>query len=387
MTAILGYIDMIDQACGEEGAEATRDVRDYLATVSRNGEHLLQLINDILDLSKIEAHRLEIEQCEIPLTQVVDDIYGLMHGRAVGKGIALDVEYATDMPLTIKSDPTRLRQILVNLVGNAIKFTETGSVRIVISFNGEADAPRLRFDIHDTGIGMSPGALQRLFKPFAQADASMTRRFGGTGLGLTISKRLAEMLGGDITVESRQNEGSCFSVTIGTGPIDPTSLVKRDSVREAAPQPTTPNPQPQDQIRLDGVRVLIVEDGPDNQRLISAVLKRAGATFELADNGKIGVEKAWSAETEQTPFDLILMDMQMPVLDGYAAASRLRDEDYPRPIVALTAHAMEGEREKCLSAGCADYASKPINRQRLLKTVQRLVSADVAPPIDATTAT
>jgi CheY-like chemotaxis protein len=237
----------------------------------------------------------------------------------------------------------------------------------------------LRFDVVDTGIGMTPQQVQRAFLSFSQADETMSRRFGGTGLGLTISRHLAAMLGGEITVASELNKGSTFSVTIATGPLDGVHLIDAKSCStNAQAEKTASVALANSPVRLS-CRVLLVEDGPDNQRLISFVLRRAGAEVVIAENGQLGVEAAIAAWQQQRPFDVILMDMQMPVLDGYAATSLLRRKGYRHPIVALTAHAMPVDREKCLSAGCDEYVAKPVDRAKLLQLVQRYESerADV----------
>ena len=362
MTAILGFSeDLLDpDLSASEGLNTVHTIR-------RNGEHLLQIINDVLDISKIEAGKLEIEGTQCSPVQVVADVRSLMQGRADAKGLAFGTEYVGPIPETIQSDPTRLKQILVNLVGNAIKFTETGGIRIAVRcVDPDSDRPMMQFDVIDSGIGLTPVQAAKLFQAFAQADTSTTRKFGGTGLGLTISKRLAEMLGGGITVDSRPGEGSTFRVTISTGPLDLVGMVDRpsevlvDADRTMADSPSEPG-------KLD-CHVLLAEDGPDNQRLITRVLEKAGAEVTVKENGKLAAEAALA---EGSPFDVILMDMQMPVMDGYEATGLLRLRGYDRPIIALTAHAMASDREKCIAAGCDDYVAKPINRKMLIETIGR----------------
>ncbi len=330
------------------------------------------LINDILDLSKIEADKLEVERTCCSPANVLAEVVSLMRVRAEAKQLPLAVEFDSHIPTSIQSDPLRLRQILINLLGNAIKFTETGSVRIATRMVYHADkVPRLQFDVVDSGIGITPEQLARLFKPFAQADSSTTRRFGGTGLGLMISKRLAVMLGGDISVSSVLGQGSTFSVTIETGPLDRCS---RDDTSDAV-APTDEvkvDARTAEQIQLAG-RILLAEDGPDNQRLISFLLKRAGADVIVAENGQVACERALAAETSGVPYDLILMDMQMPVMDGYTAVRRLRAQNYRRPIIALTAHAMEGHERECRNAGCDDYARKPIDFATFLPMIAHYI--------------
>jgi CheY-like chemotaxis protein len=270
----------------------------------------------------------------------------------------------------------RLRQILINLVGNAIKFTERGAVRLVVRATS-GPQPLLSIDVIDTGIGLTPEHLERLFQPFTQADSSMARRFGGTGLGLTISQRLAGLLGGRITVTSTFGEGSVFRVEIPVGPLADEPWIWGAPSRAASFTPAENNQPVQTNHKqvavaasgdkpLAGRRVLLAEDGPDNQWLISHVLGQAGATVEVVGDGQQALDVAQTAWRSGLPFDAVLMDMQMPVLDGYEATRRLRAAGYDLPIIALTAHAMAEDRRKCLDAGCDDYAAKPIQLPQLL---------------------
>ena len=273
------------------------------------------------------------------------------------------------MPETIQSDPTRLRQILINLVGNAVKFTETGRIQLIMRLqDANSSNPKLKFDVIDTGIGMSEEQAEKLFQPFTQADSSTTRQFGGTGLGLSISKRLAMQLGGDVSVTSKPGQGSTFSVTVTTGSLEGVRMLENPTESSLKSRARTPQTPRRDQQKLS-CRILLAEDGPDNQRLISFILKKAGAEVTVAKNGRIAVETALIAESEGTPFDVILMDMQMPVLDGYDATRQLRKAGYSKPIIALTAHAMNSDRQKCLKAGCDDFASKPIEREKLIQLI------------------
>ncbi len=375
MTAILGFTDVL---LGEDGFEnAPPDRAATLETIKRNGEYLLELINDILDLSKIEAGKVEIERITCSPSKVVADVASLMRVRAEAKGLPLEIEYVGGIPESILCDPTRLRQILINLVGNAIKFTEIGNVRLQTRLvQNTARPPSLLFDVIDTGIGMTQKQASKLFQPFTQVDASTTRKFGGTGLGLTISKRLAELLGGDITIGSEPGKGSTFSVAIETGPLDDVSILENitETVaksRQKAKVATAPA------VKLD-CRILLAEDGPDNQRLITFVLKKAGADVTLAENGLIARDKALAAREVGEPFDVILMDMQMPVMDGYTATRKLREADYTGRIIALTANAMAGDDEKCRDAGCDGYATKPIDRAKLFGTIAQFLGQDAA---------
>ncbi len=385
MTAILGYADVLLQEHRQNKALSVP-----LETMKRNGEHLLQIINDILDVSKIDAGKMHIERLRCCPFQTVSEVQSLMQIRAEETGLPIQIEYDGLIPETIETDPTRLRQILINLVGNAIKFTKQGSVRIVTRFIAHRDdgggpddltatsmAGRqgfLQFEVIDTGIGMTKHQAAKLFQPFTQADTSTTRQFGGTGLGLTISKRLAAMLGGDIGLETELGRGSTFRVTIATGPLDGVLMVPqpRHGIQQKAALPEKESAPPETD-PLD-CRLLLVEDGIDNQRLISFVLKKAGADVTVAENGQVAVELALEAVEVGSPFDVILMDMQMPVLDGYSATRLLREKEYAGPIVALTAHAMSGDREKCIAAGCDEFATKPIDRQRLIQCIRDQLS-------------
>jgi signal transduction histidine kinase/CheY-like chemotaxis protein len=366
MTAILGFNELL-YTQGELDRAPPERVQAIL-TIRRNGEHLLTLINDILDISKIEAGRLELEALPCSPLAILSDVMTMMRVRAEGKGLELELEFATPIPESMHSDPTRIRQILINLVGNAIKFTEEGGVTLAVSLERAASGPSLRIDVLDTGIGIDPELYGRVFEAFTQADASTTRRFGGTGLGLTISKRLAAALGGSLQAEAREGGGSCFTLRVPTGPIEGSKLVD-----ELELDPEAPTPRPE-RVFSQPHRLLVAEDGPDNQVLLRFFMTKAGAEVTLADNGRIAVDLALAAERDGQPFDAILMDMQMPVQDGYAATRELRRAGYTRPIVALTAHAMQHDRELCLQAGCDAFATKPLDRLGLIDLIERLAS-------------
>jgi PAS domain S-box-containing protein len=381
MTAILGYAELISDSldccmvCPSHSTCETRsENRTHAQTIRRNGEYLLEIINGILDLSKIEAGKLQIEQVACAPGAILADVVSLMRVRADAKGLALKLEYAGPCPESILTDPTRLRQVLINLVGNAIKFTKSGEVRIVARLiDHDTPKPRLACEVVDTGIGMTPQQVDGLFQPFQQADASTSRKFGGTGLGLAISKRLAEMLGGDIRVSSTPGKGSTFTLTIDTGPLSGVTMLDRPSEAIAAPTPAHSNGRPRGSQTLVNCRILLAEDGPDNQRLIAFLLKRAGAEVTLAENGQVAYDEALAAQARGEPFDTILMDMQMPLMDGYAATRKLRKHGHTGPIIALTAHAMAEDRQQCLDAGCDDYATKPIDRDRLINMMVRFM--------------
>jgi CheY-like chemotaxis protein len=307
-----------------------------------------------------------------------------MNVKAGGKGLSFNVEYIGAVPEIIHTDPMRLRQILINLIGNAIKFTETGSVRLITYFLDTGNDPQMQFDVVDTGVGMAQEQIARLFQPFTQADASTTRRFGGTGLGLTISKRFAEILGGDISVvESEQGVGTRFRATVATGSMDGVTMVEDPMSAASVVVDHAPQTSSMNRPDLDGCRILLAEDNATNQVLVATILRKSGAHVTSVENGKLAVEAALSARDEGRPFDVVLMDIQMPVMDGYEATTLLRRKGYAGPVVALTAHAMESDRQKCMEAGCDDFATKPINRNELIETIVKyLRPASPATPCD-----
>ena len=372
MTAILGFSDVLLGSLEKEENLAAA------ATIKRNGEYLLELINEILDLSKIEAGKLEIESIECSPAKLVEDVVSLMRVRGDAKNLPLKIEYVGPIPKAIQCDPTRLRQILINLIGNAIKFTEVGEVRLAVRLTQcPSGEPKMRFDVIDTGIGMTQEQVSKLFRPFTQADSSTTRKFGGTGLGLTISKRLARMMGGDITIGSTPGQGSTFGLVVGTGPLEGVAML--DNPAEAAArrrQEAKPSVTPA--VKLN-CRILLAEDGPDNQRLLCFILKKAGADVTVAENGQIACELALAANDQGNPFQVILMDMQMPVMDGYEATRQLRQAGHTGPIIALTANAMQGADQKCREAGCDDYLAKPIDKSRFLPVVAQYAQGQRKP--------
>lgn len=373
LTAVMGYADLLLDASLSPGERV-----DYVQAVRRNSSHLLQVINDILDISKIEAGGMQIEPIACSPWQVVAEVESMMRVRAQEKGIGLEVRFEDEVPEMILSDPTRLRQILLNLLGNAIKFTKAGRVRMTISCGGvEGEHRTLVFSITDTGIGMTAEQLTRLFQPFMQADTSTTRLFGGTGLGLTICKRLANRLGGDVTVESELGRGSTFVATVATGPLHAIRMLRHSEGDLALHTSVQPAPEVSS---LVGVSVLLAEDGIDNQRLITTYLTKAGASTTIAEDGRRALEAVAAAEIAGRSYDVILMDMQMPELDGYGATAKLRSGGYARPIIALTAHAMAGDRERCVAAGCDDYLTKPVNRDALVALVSEHARKPNAPP-------
>jgi PAS domain S-box-containing protein len=368
MTAILGYADlMLDENVG-------RATREHVAVIKCNGEHLLGLIGDILDLSKIEAKKLQIERTRCSPVQVVAEVVSLMRPQAAAKQLTLKTELAQPLPETVLTDPSRLHQILVNLVGNAIKFTDQGEIRLAVRLNAANGRLGLCFDVTDTGIGMNEEQIGGLFQPFSQVDSSSTRKFGGTGLGLCISKHLAEALGGRIEVRSEPGRGSTFSITIDPGPLGGTYMIQNGQ-EALLDRPQSAAAATPDKIALHG-RILVAEDVMANQRLISLLLRKAGAEVTAVENGQLAVETALAAREAGEPFDVILMDMQMPVMDGYEATRQLRKRGYTAPIVALTAHAMAKDCQKCLDAGCDGYLPKPFQHRALLEMMARHITAE-----------
>ena len=307
--------------------------------------------------------------------ETVSEVRSLMEVRAREKGLELLVESRGAIPELVRTDPTRLRQILLNLVNNGIKFTDRG--RVVLRFGMETlegGAERLAFEVEDTGVGLSPEQLERVFRPFVQADTSTTRKYGGSGLGLTISQTLARLLGGDLTVESEQGRGSTFRVIIDPGPLEGVRRLEHFPAAGARdPHPALPAAGGGPDLRG---RVLLAEDVAVNRRLISTILLRAGIRVEEAENGRVALEKALAARDAGQAFDIVFMDMQMPEMDGYEATRRLREAGYLRPIVALTSHSMSGERQRCLTAGCDDYMTKPFDRLVLLQVLTRFLPSE-----------
>ena len=367
MNAILGYAEMLmNRALPEE------DRMNCVSTIRRNGEHLLAILNDILDISKIEAQKLAVEKIDCNLPQLLADVIALTRPGAKKKGLRFEVEFDAVLPCRVQTDPLRTKQVLLNLIGNAIKFTESGEIRIRVIREISYFSHQIRFEITDTGIGMTAEQLAKLFEPFTQADASMTRRFGGTGLGLTISRRLARLLGGDIDCKSDVGVGTTFTFRVDGGPRLGVPLLEKltvDQLPTGADEVSKIGPD----MYLVG-RVLLAEDGEDNRELVSSYLNAAGLEVTLAANGKLAVDASKAG-----PFDLVLLDMQMPEMDGYAAAREMRAAGLRMPIIALTANAMTEDRARCLQAGCTEYLSKPISRSQLLATLRRFLPAGKAP--------
>ncbi len=360
LNAILGFAKLLHRNPRIE--EPVR--RSYLELILSSSEHQLNLINDILDLSKIEAGQMEVEHVTCSPHILIADVLAALRVRAEEKGITLEQTCRGKVPSMITSDPARLRQLVTNLVANAIKFTEQGKVQVVARVVDLGGRLRFAIDVIDSGIGIAPEKVDAIFLPFVQADNSVTRRFGGTGLGLAISRKIAAALGGDLNVASTEGEGSTFTATLDPGVLDGVSWVEAGEIPLRRESLDTEAHRVRTGTKLTGARVLLVEDGETNRKLITIVLRSAGALVDTAENGQIGVERALAQ-----PYDLILMDMQMPVLDGYSASTRLRQSGMTTPIVALTAHAMRGDEDKCKAAGCCGYLTKPIDPDLLVNYI------------------
>ncbi len=372
LTAIMGYSDVLCGSLPPDGGD-----RQSAATIKRNCEYLLAIINDILDLSKIEAGWLDLEQIACLPGRLFAELESLMSVVAQSQGLLLHVECDGLLPNMIVTDPVRLRQILVNIIGNAIKFTEKGEVRVVVRFVPEPpDNPKLQIDVIDTGIGMTPEQIDQLFQPFTQADSSITRKFGGTGLGLTLSKRLAVMLGGDIAVRSVPGHGEHVHHHRRHGsdragqpsrpfPTSPAFRGRSQGFVRAGFVP--PPPWPHSPGGRRSRQSTAVDSHSDKRR------RRGGGGAERAGSRRNGLGGAHGATSglpdAPRPFDLVLMDIQMPVMDGYEATRRLRQEGFDSPIVALTAHAMTQNVQRCIDAGCDFHFGKPFQQEALLRMV------------------
>ncbi|MFW7381508.1 MAG: chemotaxis protein CheB [Oligoflexus sp.] len=361
--AILGYSEIL--------ADPTKTPEKSIHSATRirkNVEQLTELIDEILDIAKIEAGKFEFDPINFSLLPELAETYALLQGRAEGKGLDFRVRFEGSIPEKIYTCPRRLRQILINVGGNALKFTEFGSVDLTVKLEPKSDGgpTKLTFILTDTGCGISPDQQTRLFQPFLQADSSVTRRYGGTGLGLILARRLAQALGGDVVLtESQINQGSTFTVLIDPGSLTGVHMLDGLTQADLERQKQGITDWFKNNQRLAGLRVLLVEDGPDNQLLLGHFLRSSGAVVEQANDGAEALDKASAGN-----FDLVLMDIQMPVLDGYEATKKLRSSGFTPPIIALTAHAMQGERERCIAVGCSDYISKPVKPNDLIDLIE-----------------
>jgi PAS domain S-box-containing protein len=359
--AMLGFADLASDLSRPEAERS-----EYLRTIRKNGDLLLKLINELLDISKVEANKMEIEDVEFSFNQILEEALPLLRLKAQEKGLQFLVRAESLLPIHVRTDPTRFKQILNNIVGNAIKFTEKGAIEICLRVARPlivGKKIKIEIRVTDSGIGIPPEKQKKLFQRFTQADSSVTRKYGGTGLGLSLARQLARALNGDLKLEkSEPGKGSTFvfefedSIYTSDMPFTELKIQSQD-------QRTEP-PKVQSSKALQGVRVLLVDDAHDNRVLVSLFLKSAGAEVEIAKNGIEAIEQA-----SQNDYDVVLMDIQMPLLDGYSATGTLRERGYNRPIIALTAHAMADEKERCLKCGFDDHLTKPVNRSLLIEEV------------------
>ena len=364
LNAILGFSDLM-----KRGGHSASEQEDFLNMIQGSGRQLLDLINDVLDLSKIEAGKIEIANEACCIRDLVNEVVDSFQPQAQAKGLTLEAVAETALPPTIHSDAVRLKQLLSNFTSNSLKFTEKGAVTISLAYcendredeSARTSKPQLIFKIKDTGLGIAEDRIPDLFMPFVQGDNSITRRFGGTGLGLAICKRITDALGGTIDVQSKEGVGSTFSVTIplGARSISPSEGVESRAKSRVPLKERYPQFPP-------GTHILLCEDGEMNRVLIERVLRNGGAEVTSVENGLEGVE---AVEERPSAYDLVLMDMQMPVMDGYSASEKLRANGFLRPIVALTAHVMSGDEERCLKAGCTGYLGKPLDMDKFFKTL------------------
>ena len=363
LSAIIGFSENLLES---EGIKTKHEKE--IQPIIRNGRHLLSIINDILDLSKIEAGKLDTTLEATNLFELVNDIQAVLKPNAAEKNLNFSIEYIYPLPATIHSDALRLKQILINICHNAIKFTNQGFVNIKIRYTEENNL--LYFYITDTGIGLNDEQQERIFSVFEQADSSTSRKHGGTGLGLSISKRLAQMLGGDIELESTLGVGSRFTVFIKPGDIATETLCDKAPMIEAHQDSNVDTPN-----YISKGHILVAEDNPDNQALISLYLKKINCTFDIAANGEQAYKKSMEGH-----YDVILMDMQMPIMSGLQATQKLRQKGYQGTIIALTANAMAEDQKNCLEAGCNAFLSKPIDRSKFFTTLNQYLPTDSVAP-------
>lgn len=419
LTAILGFAGLLS----DHGSEATNhsDHKEYIHTIVNAGQHLLGIINNLLDLSKIESGKLDYDPCDTNLKHFVEDAHALLRPLATAKGIELQLRFIRPLPELIHCDALRWRQIIVNIVGNAIKFTDSGSVKVDV-YLGQADADDMVvIDVVDTGIGMTPEQSSKIFDDFYQADASIHRNYGGTGLGLSISRKLASLMYGRLSLEKTAiNVGSTFRIEMPISAIAKSLGIREKmmppgrvhestrideylahhphridivskcvsqetSLHTTAPKQTLSHEQhdpaskntPQKPIapnrpRLSGKRILLAEDGLDNQKLIAIYLRKAGAEVDVVENGIVAMR---TLEKGQFDYDLVLTDIEMPEMNGYELASTLREKGFQKPIIATTAYVLEADRKKCIESGCDAHVSKPIDREHLISTLSHWIFA------------
>ncbi|MDR0520757.1 MAG: response regulator [Planctomycetaceae bacterium] len=416
MNAVTSFTEILTQRIAQNCSEELRsETEGILEIIRKSSQDLLTIVTDVLDYIKTDANQLEIESVPVSVKQIIHDVCLAEKQEVVQKHIDLQIRYSSEVPNLILSDPVRLRQILSNIVGNAVKFTDKGTISIVCGAQKNegselvadlpdgikaadskpfaASAVLLRIDVIDTGPGMSESVVKKLFQPFTHTGEPDFRKHRGSGLGLSIAMRLATLMDGTITVESTPGQGSRFSLLLnvycpqgdssvlaertlqskqdGRTAYDGSQLQAGLDIRMPKKHDT---PMPSNQKPLAHARILVVEDMAVNQVVMSTLLREAGAKVEIADNGAHGVQKIMQDADSGLFFDVILMDMQMPVMDGYEATAFLRKQRYDRPIIAVTAHALTGDREKTLQAGCNDYIAKPVDNQTLIDTVKKYMT-------------
>jgi PAS domain S-box-containing protein len=367
MNSVMGYTELLMRR------GLTEELRiDYASRIKKSSDHLITIIDDILDLTKVEAGEMKIEKYRFSISGLLSETIQAVSLLARKKGIDLSLKFEGVLPALIETDPIRVRQILVNLLSNSIKFTESGDVLVSVRATGQGPSYRLLVEVTDSGIGIRNDQQQGLFQPFMQADASITRKYGGTGLGLNLSKKLAMALGGDLYLEwSLPGKGSCFVLSLDCGDVAKLKFVEAGELKLVSK--TAPAPEPRSEGSLTNLKILVVEDSADNQALMKVYLGNEGALVEIAPNGQIGVERALASD-----FDVVLMDMAMPILDGIEATKQLRLAGYSKPIIAVTAHALVEEVQRSFASGCDGHVSKPVSNKELIQTITTCLRSRLA---------
>ncbi len=366
LTAMVGYAELLTRPRRESG-----DQEAWMKGLRRGSNHLLALVNDILDLSKIEAGKMQVSIAPQSPLQIARQVVQLMRPQAKEKMLYLSLEMAGNLPRTIATDEVRLRQILVNLVGNAVKFTDTGGITIKMRMRKQArESALLEISVKDTGIGIPEDQLADIFSPFTQASEQLHE---GTGLGLDISVRMAELLNGKLSVQSTPGQGSTFTVGLDVGPMASLDMAEPSELAQTPDPSFAANNAADVELRFEGRRLLVVEDGRDNQRILRFLLEESGAEVDVAEDGKQALDCVMAAERS---YDLILMDVQMPVMDGYEATAELRRRGFSSPIIAITAYALARDLKRCLAVGCNDFVTKPLVPGQLMNTLHRWLGRD-----------
>jgi len=350
--AILGFTDLL------KNKNIDGDAREYLKVIERNGQALTTIIDDILDLSKVESGRMTIEKIPFVLCDVMREVISLFSDTANSKGIKLTVDAQSSSPLKIVSDPVRVRQVIINLIGNAVKFTLEGHVHIRIQTTPCGQhKEKIVIEVEDTGIGLTEEQKEKIFQPFVQADETTTRKFGGTGLGLVLSRRLARAMNGDVYLKNESRaRGSTFVFELTTDTAEAISAKRTENLNTESEQHKNHS--------LDKLKILVVDDSADNRLLMNYLLYQEGAEIDEASGGEVAVQKALTKD-----FDIVLMDIQMPGMDGYSALKELKNKNYPKPVIALTAHAMIEEKRKALAAGFCEHVTKPVEKEKLVRAI------------------